>query len=231
MHSEKYHSKKIIMHGAIILFVVGMVSFMAEHYGEGHLSAITAWIEASGNFAPFLFVVINVVGMVLVLPQTLFTVVAGVLFGALKGTVMCLVSMAVGASLSFILGRFVFRGRVFKKFRDDPNFMKMEMLSRKHPIKVLALSRIVPVVPYSIANYLWAATGVRFLPYLVMSVVCLIPETIFMTAGGHLLSAGVRMGTVNWGMLAVLAAAAALIFLLVRAVRHSLEEDSNSGCG
>ena len=224
MCTEKSHSKKMIMHGAVIMASVGILSFAAEHYGEGHLSALTAWIEASGNFAPFLFMVINVIGMVLVIPQTLFTVVAGVLFGAVKGTAMCLISMAVGSSLSFFLGRFVLRGRVFNKFRNDPNFMKMEMLSRKHPLKVLALSRIVPVVPYSIANYLWAATGVRFLPFLIMSVVCLIPETVFLTAGGHLLSAGVRMGTVNWEMLAVLAVAAALIFLLVRAVRRSLED-------
>ena len=116
---------------------------------------------------------------------------------------------------------------MFKKFRHDPNFMKMEMLSRRHPIKVLALSRIVPVVPYSVANYLWAATGVRFLPFLIMSVVCLIPETVFLTAGGHLLSSGVRMGTVDWEMLTVLAVAGALIYLLVRAVQRSLEQDSN----
>ncbi|MFW5499320.1 MULTISPECIES: TVP38/TMEM64 family protein [unclassified Maridesulfovibrio] len=225
MHSEKSHSKKLILHGVVIMAVVGILSFAIEHYGEGHLSALTAWIEASGNFAPFLFMLINVIGMVLVIPQTLFTVVAGVLFGAVKGTAMCLVSMAVGSSLSFLLGRFVLRGRMFKIFRNNPNFMKMEMLSRKHPLKVLALSRIVPVVPYSIANYLWAATGVRFLPFLIMSVVCLIPETVFLTAGGHLLSAGVRMGTVNLEMVAVLAAAAVLILLLVRAVRRSLEDD------
>ena len=110
MRSEKSHSKKIILHGAVIMAVVGILSFAVEHYGEGHLSALTAWIEASGNFAPLLFMVINVVGMVLVIPQTLFTVVAGVLFGAVKGTAMCLASMAVGASLSFFLGRFVLRG-------------------------------------------------------------------------------------------------------------------------
>ncbi|NDV22036.1 TVP38/TMEM64 family protein [Desulfovibrio sp. JC022] len=223
------HSKKIFLHGIMVALAVGVLSFAAEHYGQGHLSGLTAWIEASGNLAPFLFVAINVVGMVLVIPQTLFTVVAGVLFGAVKGTGMCLLSMAVGSSISFFLGRFVLRGRVFKKFRTDPNFMKMEMLSRKHPLKVLALSRIVPVVPYSVANYLWAATGVRFLPFLIMSVVCLIPETVFLTAGGHLLSSGVRMGTVNWEMLGVLAVAAALIFFLVRAVRHSLDEDESEG--
>lgn len=226
MHFGKFYSKKNILHGALILAVAGGLSYVLEHYGEGHLSALSAWIEASGNFAPFLFMVINIVGMVLAFPQTLFTVVAGVLFGAVKGTAICLCSMAVGSSLSFFLGRFVLRGRVFKKFRNDPNFMKMEMLSRKHPIKVLALSRIVPVVPYSIANYFWAATGVRFLPFLIMSVVCLIPETVFLTAGGHLLSSGVRMGTVNWEMLGVLAVAAVLIFILVRAVRRSLDEAS-----
>lgn len=96
------------------------------------------------------------------------------------------------------------------------------MLSRRHPVKVLALSRIVPVVPYSVANYLWSVTRVKFIPYLVMSVLCLIPETVFLTAGGHILSAGVTRGTFNWELFAVLGVAAAVIFFLVRAVRKSL---------
>ncbi len=223
MGKRDLHSKRVVLHGLAVLLLVGGLSFAAEHYGEGHLSALTAWIEARGNFAPFLFMGINTIGLVLVLPQTLFTVVAGVLFGAVKGTAMCLISMAAGSSVSFFLGRFVLRGRVFKRFNSDPNFMKMEMLSRKHPFKVLALSRIVPVVPYAIANYLWAATGVKFVPFLIMSVLCLVPETVFLTAGGHILSAGVLKGTLNWKMLAVLAAAAGLIFFLVRAVRRSLD--------
>jgi len=228
MHRKKIYSKKIIVHGALIIMLVGVLSFAAEHWGEGHLSVIADWIKASGNFAPFLFMAINVLGMVIMIPQTLFTVVAGVLFGAVKGTGMCLLSMAAGSAISFFLGRFVFRGRVLKRFRHDPNFMKMEMLSREHPIKVLALSRIVPVVPYSVANYLWAATGVRFLPFLVMSVVCLIPETVFLTAGGHLLSAGVRKGTVNWEMMGLAGVAALLIFFLVRAVQRSIEKDTSA---
>lgn len=224
-HPVKHYSKKMILHGIIMLLFVGAVSLAIEHWGEGHLSTLTDWIQARGNFAPFLFMLINVIGMVLIIPQTLFTVVAGVLFGAAKGTAMCLTGMAVGSSLSFFLGRFVFRERVIKRFRTDPNFMKMEMLSRKHPIKVLALSRIVPVVPYPVANYLWAATGVRFLPYIVMSVLCLVPETVFLTTGGHLLSAGVRKGSLDLTMLGVLVAAALLIYFLVRAVRRSIEAD------
>ncbi len=227
MHSEKSDSRKLILHGALLMLLVGGLSFAAEHYGEGHLSALADWIEGKGNFAPFLFMTLNVVGMVLVIPQTFFTLGAGVLFGAVKGTAMCLLSMAVGSSLSFFLGRFVLRGWVLKKFRRQASFKKMDMLSRRHPLKVLALSRIVPVVPYAIANYLWAATGVRFLPFLLMSVLCLVPETVFLTAGGHLLSSGIRMGTVNWGTLVVLAIAALVIYFLVRAVRGSLGKDAS----
>ncbi len=225
MSINKTHNHKLLRHGVILMLLIGGLSYSIEHFGEGHLSSITAWIDRSGNFAPFVFMLINVVGMLLVLPQTIFTVVAGVLFGAIKGTAMCLISMAAGSTLSFFLGRFVFRGRILKKFGSDPNFVQLEMLSRKHPVKILALSRIVPVVPYSVANYLWSVTRVGFLPYIVMSVACLVPETVFLTAGGHILSAGVVKGTLNWAMLLTLVAAGTLIVFLVKAVKRSIDRD------
>lgn len=225
MKIRNEYNRKVLLRGIILLVLIGGLSYGVEAFGEGHLTDLTNWIEARGNFAPIIFMVLNVLGMIFVLPQTLFTVVAGVLFGAVKGTGICLISLALGSGLSFLLGRFVFRGRILRKFGSDPNFIRLEMLSRRHPVKVLALSRIVPVVPYAVANYLWSVTRVRFIPYLVMSVLCLIPETVFLTAGGHILSAGVVKGTFNWELFGVLGAAAAVIFFLIRAVRKSLDNE------
>lgn len=229
MNTEEKHDHKLLRHGLFLLIITGVISFAAEHFGEGHLSDLTHWIDESGNFAPLVFMLINVLGMILVLPQTLFTVVAGVLFGAVKGTAMCLVSMAAGSTISFFLGRFVFRGWILGRFGSDPNFKRLEMLSRRHPVKVLALSRIVPVVPYSVANYLWSVTRVHFIPYVLMSVLCLIPETVFLTTGGHILSAGVIKGTFNWGMLVALFVAGAVVFILVKAVKRSIDMDNSPG--
>ncbi|WP_245577133.1 TVP38/TMEM64 family protein [Maridesulfovibrio zosterae] len=189
------------------------------------MSALADWVDARGNFAPLFFMLINIAGMIFVLPQTIFVVVAGVLFGAVKGTAICLVSMAVGSSISFFMGRFVFKRFILRKFGKDPNFIKLEVLSHRHPLKVLALSRIVPVVPYSVANYLWSITKVRFFPFLMMSILCIIPETVFLATGGHILSAGVVKGTLNWKFLAVLVSAGALIFFLVKAVRKGLDDE------
>ena len=225
MGTKKIFSNKILLHGTIILLVVGALSYCIENYGEGHLSAFAAWVEARGNFAPLFFILINIAGMVLALPQTIFVVVAGVLFGAVKGIVLCLVGMVAGSSISFFIGRFVLKRFILKKFGKDPNFIKLEILSHRHPLKVLALSRIVPVVPYSVANYLWSVTTVRFFPFLIMSILCIIPETVFLATGGHILSTGVVKGTFNWKFLAVLVSAGALIFFLVKAVRKGLDDE------
>ncbi|WP_432737281.1 TVP38/TMEM64 family protein [Maridesulfovibrio sp. FT414] len=226
MDIKNAHDRKLIVHGVMVLLIVGGVSYAVEHFGEGHLSAFTGWIERSGHFAPLVFMLVNVICMVLGLPQTMFTVVAGVLFGAVKGTGMCLVSMGTGSTIAFFLGRFVLRGVILRRFGSDPNFRRIEMLSHRHPVKVLALSRLVPVVPFSVASYLLSVTRVRYLPYIIMSVLCLIPETVFLTAGGHILSAGVLKGTFSWKLLAALVGAAVMIFVLVRIVRRSLDKDN-----
>ncbi|SDK77129.1 Uncharacterized membrane protein YdjX, TVP38/TMEM64 family, SNARE-associated domain [Maridesulfovibrio ferrireducens] len=224
MVKRDWLKSRIFWHGVIVVLVVGVLSLGAEKYGEGHLSSLVNWVEASGNFAPVIFVLINVFGLAFVVPQTLFTVVAGVLFGTVKGALLSLAGMGAGSALAFLLGRFVFRKTILQKFGSNTYFIDLEKLSKSHPLKVLALSRIVPVVPYSMANYLWSVTGVRFIPFLVMSVFCLIPETVFLTAGGHLLKAGVTKGTVNLELVAVLIGAGAVIFFLAKAVQKSLKE-------
>ncbi|OEU68049.1 MAG: peptidase [Desulfovibrio sp. S3730MH75] len=213
---------KTFLHGVIILLVVGIVSYAAENYGECHLQDIVHWVESSGNLAPVIFIVVNMVALCIVFPQTLFTVVAGLLFGTFKGAILSLIGMGAGSAIVFFLGRYVFRKRILRRFHSNSYFLDLEMLSKEHPLKILALSRIVPVVPYSLANYLWSVTGVRFLPYLIMSVLCLIPETIFLTAGGHLLQSGVTKGTVSYELVGVLVGAGAVIFLLIKAIRKSL---------
>ncbi len=215
---------RTFLYGMIILLMIGVFSFAIERYGEGHLSTILSWVESRGNLAPLIFILVNVLGLALAIPQTLFTVVAGVLFGAFKGAVFSLIGMSFGSVLAFILGRFVFRKMILQKFGANRSFLDLERLSDKHPLKVLALSRIVPVVPYSVANYLWSVTAIRFVPFLVMSVLCLIPETVFLTAGGHLLKSGVTKGTVDLELVAVLVGAGTVIFCLIKAVRKSLRE-------
>lgn len=86
-------------------------------------------------------------------PRKLILHVA-VLFGAVKGTVKCLLNMAMGSFLSFFLGRFILSGWSLMKFHRDAIFKKMDMLSCKHPLIILVLSRIVSVVSYSIDNSL-----------------------------------------------------------------------------
>ncbi len=215
---------KTFLHGAIILLVVGIVSYAVETYGEGHIQDIVHWVESSGNLAPMIFIIVNMFALCIVFPQTLFTVVAGLLFGTFKGAAFSLIGMGAGSAIAFFLGRFVFRERILRRFSSNSYFLDLEMLSKKHPLKILALSRIVPVVPYSLANYLWSVTGVRFLPYLIMSVLCLIPETIFLTAGGHLLQSGVTKGTVSYELVGVLVGAGCVIFLLIKAIRKSLNK-------
>ncbi len=202
---------------------IGVLSYLAEEFGEGHMTELVRWVRESGNKAPILFVLCNVLGLVLAIPQTLFTVAAGLLFGTLKGLGLSLVGMAGGSTLAFLAGRFVLRERILRRFSETYYFQKIERLSKVHPLKVLALSRIVPVLPYSVVNYIWSVTAVRFLPFMLMSLVCMIPETVFLTAGGHLLQTGVLMGRVDWTVILVLIIAGMAVLILIREVRKGLD--------
>lgn len=220
---KKHYSGREILKALCLLVFIGVLSYLAEEFGEGHMTELVRWVGESGSKAPMLFVLCNVLGLVLAIPQTLFTVAAGLLFGTLKGFGMSLVGMAGGSTLAFLLGRFVLRERILRRFSETYYFQKIERLSKIHPLKVLALSRVVPVLPYSVVNYIWSVTAVRFLPFILMSLVCMVPETVFLTAGGHLLQTGVVMGRVDWTVTLVLIIAGMAVLVLIREVRKGLD--------
>lgn len=220
---KKHYSGREILKALCLLVFIGVLSYLAEKFGEGHMTELVRWVGESGSKAPMFFVLCNVLGLVLAIPQTLFTVAAGLLFGTLKGFGMSLVGMAGGSTLAFLLGRFVLRERILRRFSETYYFQKIERLSKIHPLKVLALSRVVPVLPYSVVNYIWSVTAVRFLPFILMSLVCMVPETVFLTAGGHLLQTGVVMGRVDWTVTLVLIIAGMAVLVLIREVRKGLD--------
>lgn len=220
---KNHYKRKEIIKLLVVMGVIGLVSLVSGKIGAGHISELIRFVEQGGNTAPLIFVLCNTLGLVLVVPQTLFTVASGLLFGTFKGAALSLISIAFGSSISFFTGKFLLRKTILKKFRHTYYFKKLEKLSADHPLKILALSRIVPILPYPVVNYLWSVTAVNYFAYIIMSLICIIPETMFLTAGGHLLQSGFVRGTLDWPIILILLLAGSVVLILIRKLSKVLE--------
>src|SRR6185295_1888284 len=97
-------------------------------------------------------------------PGALLTIGAGLLFGLMKGAVLVLVSATVAAALAFLAARHLARHRVEGWARKSPRFEAIDAGIREQGWKVVALLRLSPLVPFSLSNYLYGLTAVRFWP-------------------------------------------------------------------
>ncbi|MCY2924239.1 MAG: VTT domain-containing protein [Planctomycetota bacterium] len=158
--------------GAVGL-VVALHSLPVRHW----LLAAMAWSDGMGAWAPVAVVGIYVVAYVLMVPATVMTVGAGVLFKLGVGCVTVSAGTTLGAAAAFLIGRSVFRPLVVRRLAGHPRFAAVDAAIGDNGFKVVLLTRLSPA-PSFVMNYLFSLTRVRFGPYLLASWLGMLPRTL-----------------------------------------------------
>lgn len=113
---------------ALIIAVIALVLFAAKQTGVleiiTDIKSLQEWIAGFGAWGYIVFVAAFVFACVFLLPGSAFTIVAGIVFGPIKGGVLALFSATLGAVVAFIVARFLLRNTIMKKFGDNPIFKK-----------------------------------------------------------------------------------------------------------
>lgn len=140
-------------------------------------------VESTGAWGPLAFVLLQVLLNVPPFPRTVFTVSAGVLFGAVAGTVLTLLATALAAVAAFALVRLT-GGRLVARYATHPRAVWVRRRLDHHGTLAVTSLRLIPMVPFAAMNYLAGLSQVRFRPYLVGTVLGSAPGTIAIVALG-----------------------------------------------
>jgi uncharacterized membrane protein YdjX (TVP38/TMEM64 family) len=190
------------------------------------------WIAGRGPLGPVLFGLLYVAAVVLLVPGSALTLAAGALFGRLVGTVVVSLASTAGATLAFLIGRYLARERVRQYVRRHPRLAAVERAVSEGGWKIVALLRLSPAVPFNLQNYLYGVTGIRLGPYVLTSWLAMLPGTflyVYLGAIGResVQAAGGprRRGPAEWTMLIVgLLATLALTVYVARQARRALKQ-------
>ncbi len=110
------------------------------------------------------------------------SVTGGFLFGLALGTVFNVTAAVIGASAIFMAARWgLGRTLAAKMDASEGTLKKIKTGLHEHEISVLLLMRLVPVVPFFVANLLPALVGVRFVNFLWTTAIGIIPGAIVFT--------------------------------------------------
>lgn len=190
------------------------------------LESFEEWVRGMGPAGMFLYGAVYVAAVVLFVPGIVLTLGAGYLFGLGRGIVLVSIASTAAAALAFLIARYFARDAVRGLARKNPRFAAIDRAIGKEGWKVVALLRLSPLVPFSLSNYLYGLTAVRFLPYLATSWVAMLPATVLYVSLG---AAGRKIGEKaprspwEWALLAAgLAATVAVTVLLTRVAKREL---------
>ncbi len=190
------------------------------------IDQIRTWADAVGPMFVVVFFLVHVVVTMAPVPRTIFTVSAGVLFGATTGIAVAIAATTVSAVLALLAVRAIGRDAVAAHLTHPAVKAVDERLARRGWLAVGSL-RLIAAVPFSVVNYCCGVSSIRVLPFTVATVVGALPGTV-----GVVLLADALTGETDPAMLAVSAIciAVGVLGLLVDArtpVREAAVKDQD----
>ncbi len=229
MDNGKHITKVIrIIIVLVVIAALGVAAILFD-LAQGFRDTLT-WISGLGNLGPLIFIALYIVVCVLLLPGSIVTLGAGVLFGVVKGSIAVSIGSTLGATCAFLVGRYLARDWVSGKIAGNDKFKAIDEAVGREGWKIVLLTRLSPVFPFNLLNYAFGLTKVSLKHYFFASWVGMIPGTIMYVYIGSLagdlakLGAGQRTRTTGeWIMYGVgLLATLAVTVFVTRIARKAL---------
>lgn len=206
----------------VLLMVLARVFNLGDRLGE-----LREWIHSIGFFGPLVYVVIYAAAVVLAIPGSVITVIAGILFGSVLGVAVVSVASTLGASLAFLISRHVARDAIAQRFASNEKFVHLDELTNRHGAILVAITRLVPIFPFTLLNYGFGLTQVPFKTYVLWSWLCMLPGTVLFVVGADAVTSGITEGRVPWPLVGILVLTIALITFLVSKAKKKLKEEEH----
>ena len=203
----------------LAIVVTAYVTGLTSYVSLDNLGMLRGWIDGFGVLAPIVFIVVYAVAVVAFLPATPLTLLAGLVFGAVWGTLWAWIGATLGATLAFLVGRYAARGLVNSWKADNERVRKLDEGVEKHGWRMLLITRLVPVFPFSLQNYVYGLTKIGLGTYVLLTAVCIVPgAAVYTFAGGSLAAARENLTTtfLYLGIAAVLFVLVSFVPTLIR---------------
>ncbi len=171
-----------------------------------------------GRWAPLIFVVVYALSTVLFVPGSLLTVAGGALFGPVAGTLWNLIGATLGATLAFMIARYLASDWV--SVRAGERMAGLIRGVEEEGWRFVAFVRLMPLFPFNLVNYAFGLTRIRLSEYVIASFVCMAPGAVAYTYLGYAgrEAASGQAGSVHKALLAL--ALLATVAFLPRLVRR-----------
>ena len=197
----KRHWQKLIL----ILFWVFLIAayvFYAVVNKQSPLQTLRSLVTflSQHPLGPFIFILIYTLRPLVLFSASLLTLAGGALFGPVWGILYTIIGSNLGASLAYVLGRFL--GKDTLASSGGQGLQGYFEGMRRNSFETIFLMRLV-FLPYDLVNYAAGFLKIRYLPFILATILGSLPGTVSFVLFGA--SSGLDKGTpkFDWRILVV----------------------------
>jgi len=169
-----------------VFFAFNLGQYLSLEYLKQQRVAFNEYYQANQIQTLLIYFLIYITSTALSLPgATILTLAGGALFGLAVGTVMVSFASTIGATLAFLVARFLLRDSIQSKFKD-----KLAAINKgieKDGSFYLFTLRLIPAFPFFVINLVMGVTPLSTLKFFFVSQLGMLPGTlVYVNAGTQL---------------------------------------------
>jgi phosphatidylserine/phosphatidylglycerophosphate/cardiolipin synthase-like enzyme/uncharacterized membrane protein YdjX (TVP38/TMEM64 family) len=189
---------------------------MSELLAPAELAAVMSALTNSPS-APFLVTGGFVIGGLVAFPLVILIAATAAAFGPVLGFAYALLGSLVSASVTYVIGAWL--GRRHLRSVLGPRLSRVRDRVARQGILAMAAIRLVPIAPFTVVNLVAGASSIRFVDYIVGTILGLLPGLLLMSALGYQMYRFVIAPT---GLDLIALAAGAVVWILMVVVAQRL---------
>lgn len=220
------HKKKIYLFAIIVAlifiaavgYLVGkpMIEFVREP------ERFRAWVDSSGFVSRVIFVGMVVFQLIIALiPGEPLEMGAGYAFGAVEGTILCIIGCVIGSALVFLFVR-RFGVKLVEVFFPREKIRSLRFLQDSRRLNLLTfIVFFIPGTPKDLLSYFIGLTDMKLGTWLLITAVARIPSIVTSTVTGDALGLkDYQFALIAFGVTLALSLAGILVYRRLSARRH-----------
>ena len=118
------------------------------------------------------------------LPGLWISMLAGALYGTWLGSLIVFIGAVLGAEITFLLGRTLFRERIKRSLAKLPKLEIVVKAVSKEGLRLVFLTRLSPAFPFSLLNFAYGLSDISFRDYTI-GLIAILPGTILFCGLGN----------------------------------------------
>ncbi|MBD3670994.1 MAG: VTT domain-containing protein [Gammaproteobacteria bacterium] len=194
----------------LLVAVVAGIALMISYRDRLDVEALEQWVAGYGAMGSVLYMLVYAVGTVLFFPGSVLTLAGGAMFGPVLGTLLNLTGATLGATLAFLVARYLAADWV--EARSSGHLGQLKRGVEAEGWRFVAFVRLVPLFPFNALNYALGLTRLNLFTYIWASWLFMLPGAIAYTylgyAGREAVAGGegmIQKGLLALALLAVVA--------------------------